>query len=175
MCSSDLPPFVSDAWSLARNEGEEEGLIFEEGRKAFPPRASSNTPCSHHPLPPPRWGGPRSTPGPAGAAGGRTRALPRRAGPARRARAGLAGTPRRRRAEAAAAAAVWNHFQYSIFWPCLVRAQSGRPAAHPTASGWDEELLDRAAGVRLPRQGRSESSFRTDPSTCPIMPRHRYR
>ena len=29
--------------------------------------------------------------------------------------------------------------------------------------------------VRLPRPGRSESSFRTDPSACPIMLRHRYR
>ena len=34
-----------------------------------------------------------------------------------------------------------------------LRAHSGRPAAHPTATGWDEELLDRAAGVRLPGRG----------------------
>ena len=56
-----------------------------------------------------------------------------------------------------------------------VRAHPGRPAALPKATGWDEELLARTAGVRLPRQGHSESSFRTDPSVCPIMLRHRYR
>ena len=32
-----------------------------------------------------------------------------------------------------------------IFEPCLVRAHLGRPAALPTATGWGEELLDRAA------------------------------
>ena len=37
---------------------------------------------------------------------------------------------------------------------------AGRPASHPTATGWDEELRARTAGVRLPRQGHSESSFR---------------
>ena len=37
------------------------------------------------------------------------------------------------------------------------------------ATGWDEELLDRTAGA-LSQPGRSESSFRTDPSVCPIMP-----
>ena len=50
-----------------------------------------------------------------------------------------------------------------------------RPAALPTATGWDEELRARTAGVRLPRPGHYESSFRTDPSVCPIMLRHRYR
>ena len=51
-----------------------------------------------------------------------------------------------------------------ILQPCLVRDHPGRPAAHPTAVGWDEasELRARSAGVRLPRPGRSESSFRTD-------------
>ena len=47
----------------------------------------------------------------------------------------------------------------------LVRVHPGRPAALPTATGWDEELLAWTAGVRLPRPGHSESSFRTDPST----------
>ena len=37
-----------------------------------------------------------------------------------------------------------------VLSPCLVRIHPGRPAAHPTATGWDEELLDRTAGVRLP-------------------------
>ena len=57
----------------------------------------------------------------------------------------------------------------------LVRVYPGRPAAHPTATGWDEELRARIAGVRLPRPGNSESSFRTGPSVCLIMLRHRYR
>ena len=36
----------------------------------------------------------------------------------------------------------------------------GRPAAHPTAAGWDEELPapDRAADIRLPRPGRPDAS-----------------
>ena len=46
----------------------------------------------------------------------------------------------------------------------LLRVHPGRPAALPTATGWDEELRARTAGVRLPRPGHSESSFRTDPS-----------
>ena len=46
----------------------------------------------------------------------------------------------------------------------LVRVHPGRPAALPTATGWDEELRARTAGVRLPRPGHSESSFTTDPS-----------
>ena len=50
-----------------------------------------------------------------------------------------------------------------------VRVHPGRPAALPAASGWDEELRARTAGVRLPRPGHSESLFRTDPSVCPIM------
>ena len=57
----------------------------------------------------------------------------------------------------------------------LVRVHPVRPAALPTTTGWDEELRARTAGVRLPRPGHSESSFRTDPSVCPIMLRHRYR
>ena len=44
---------------------------------------------------------------------------------------------------------VWNHLQYSS------PAHPGRPAAHPTATGWDEELRARTAGVRLPRPGHS--------------------
>ena len=51
----------------------------------------------------------------------------------------------------------------------LVRVHPGRPEALPTATGWDEELRARTAGVRLPRPGHSESSFRTDPFVCPIM------
>ena len=31
-----------------------------------------------------------------------------------------------------------------------VRVHPGRPAAHPTAVGWGEELWARTAGVRLP-------------------------
>ena len=50
----------------------------------------------------------------------------------------------------------------------LVRVHPGRPAALPTAMGWDEELRARTASVLLPRQGHSDSSFRTDP----IMLRH---
>ena len=57
----------------------------------------------------------------------------------------------------------------------LLRVHPGRPAEIPTAAGWGEELRARTAGVRLPRPGRSESSFRTDPSVCPVMLRHRYR
>ena len=57
----------------------------------------------------------------------------------------------------------------------LVRVHPGRPAAFPTATGWDEELRARTASVRLPRPGHSESSFSTDPFVCPIMLRHRYR
>ena len=49
---------------------------------------------------------------------------------------------------------------------------SSRQAAHPTATGWDEELQARTACARLPWQGHFESlaseSFRTDPSVCPI-------
>ena len=68
---------------------------------------------------------------------------------------------------------VWNHFQYSC--PILVRVHPGRPAALPTATGWDEELRARTAGVRLPRPGHSESSFWTESSICPVMLSHRYR
>ena len=64
-----------------------------------------------------------------------------------------------------------------VLWSDLVRVHPGRPAAllTRTATGWDEELRARTAGVRLPRPERSESSFRTDPSLCPIMLRLRYR
>ena len=41
----------------------------------------------------------------------------------------------------------------------LARVHPGRPAALPTATGWDAELLTRTAGVRLPRPGHSESSI----------------
>ena len=44
-------------------------------------------------------------------------------------------------------------------------------AAHPTATGWDEELRARTAGVRLPRPGRSKSSF----GRIQVMLRHWYR
>ena len=57
----------------------------------------------------------------------------------------------------------------------LVRVHPGRPAALPTATGWDEELWALTASVRLARPGHSESSFRTDPSACLIMLHHRYR
>ena len=56
----------------------------------------------------------------------------------------------------------------------LVRVHLGRPVAHPLATGWDEELMALTGGVRLPRPGHSESSFRTDLSVCPITLRHRY-
>ena len=42
----------------------------------------------------------------------------------------------------------------------LVRVHLGRPAEHPTATGWDEELRARTAGVRLLLPGHSESSSR---------------
>ena len=45
---------------------------------------------------------------------------------------------------------VWNHFQYSIESD-LVRVHPGRPAAHPTATGWDEELRARSLPDRRPR------------------------
>ena len=35
----------------------------------------------------------------------------------------------------------------------LVTVHPGRPAALPTAAGWDEELRARTAGVRLPQPG----------------------
>ena len=79
------------------------------------------------------------------------------------------------------AALVRNYFQYS----CPIYSQSiRRPVAllrltarrYRDGLGHDEELRARTAGVRLPRQGpHSEPSFRTDPSVCPIMLRHRYR
>ena len=57
----------------------------------------------------------------------------------------------------------------------LVRVHPGRLAAPPMATGWDEEMRARTAGVPLPRPGHSESWFRTDPFVCPVMLRHRYR
>ena len=48
-------------------------------------------------------------------------------------------------------------------------------SSQSSSGPWDEELRARTVGVRLPRPGRSESSFRTDPSVCPVMLRHRYR
>ena len=59
-----------------------------------------------------------------------------------------------------------------LLWSDLVHP--GRSAAHLTATSWDEELLARTAGLRLPRPGHSKSSIKTDPSVCPIMLRHRY-
>ena len=50
---------------------------------------------------------------------------------------------------------------------------AGRPAAHPTATGWDEELRARTAGVPVTTTA-AGPSFKTDPSVCPIMLRHRY-
>ena len=47
---------------------------------------------------------------------------------------------------------VWNRFQDPK--SCLVRAQLGRPAAPPTATGWGEELLDRAVRHRPHGTGR---------------------
>ena len=46
-----------------------------------------------------------------------------------------------------------------ILWSDLVRAHPGRPAALPTATGWEEELLDRAAGV-YDYRGRGTPSHR---------------
>ena len=43
-----------------------------------------------------------------------------------------------------------------ILYSDLVRVHPGRPAAYPTATGWDEELQARTAGVRATR---SESSL----------------
>ena len=62
-----------------------------------------------------------------------------------------------------------------ILWSDLATVHPGRLAVHPTAAGWDEELRTRTAGVRLPRLGRSESLFRTDPSIFQVMLSHRYR
>ena len=42
-----------------------------------------------------------------------------------------------------------------ILWSDLVRGHPGRPAALPTATGWDEELLDRAVRHRPHGPGRS--------------------
>ena len=38
----------------------------------------------------------------------------------------------------------------TILWSDLVRVHPGRPAALPTATGWDDKLRARSAGVRLP-------------------------
>ena len=42
----------------------------------------------------------------------------------------------------------------------LVRTHPGRPAAHPTATGWDEGLLGRASGVRHDYRGTGAPSLR---------------
>ena len=55
----------------------------------------------------------------------------------------------------------------------LVRVRPGRPAALPTATAGKRSCGPRC--LRLPRPWHSESSFRTDPSVCPIMLRHRHR
>ena len=68
--------------------------------------------------------------------------------------------------------AVTQWHLFGITSNILVRVHLGQPAALPTATGsrgWDEELRARTAGVRLPRPGHSESSFRSHPSVCPIM------
>ena len=52
------------------------------------------------------------------------------------------------------------------------QSASGPAGAHPTAVGWDEELLAGTASVRLPPPGRSESSFRTDPGLSSHMTCH---
>ena len=46
---------------------------------------------------------------------------------------------------------IRNHFQCCGYSECKVRGRipAGRSAVHPTATGWDELLLDRTAGVRL--------------------------
>ena len=68
---------------------------------------------------------------------------------------------------------VWNHLQH--FYSCLVRAHLGRPAALPTATGWGEELLDRAASVLLPQPGRREELLLALDRAAGVLlpPRHR--
>ena len=63
----------------------------------------------------------------------------------------IAGT-RRLAGHTASPSGVW-----AMIW------LGGRVAAAGTGPG---------AGARLPRPGRSESSFRRDPSVCPVMLRH---
>ena len=59
------------------------------------------------------------------------------------------------------------------------RQSQGSPAAHPhatlAATGWDEELLDRGAGVQLQRLGHSESPLGRIHPTRPTLLRGRYR
>ena len=58
----------------------------------------------------------------------------------------------------------------------LVRSSlSSSGPAGGASEGWDKKLRARTAGVRLPRPGHSESWFKTVPSICPVMLRHRYR
>ena len=66
---------------------------------------------------------------------------------------------------------VWNHFQHSSL-VLSVPTRAGRRRIRRLRAG---TRSCGTAGVRLPRPGRSESSFRTDPFTCPMMIRHRYR
>ena len=53
------------------------------------------------------------------------------------------------------------HLVFGITSDTLVRSSQrlrvhlGRPAAHPTATGWEEDLRARTAGVRLPRPARA--------------------
>ena len=75
-------------------------------------------------------------------------------------------------------AGIWNHFQHcrcwyseslpvlrvfgvQVFLPCMIRGRipAGRSAVHPTATGWDELLLDRTAGVRLTIGSFSRETF----------------
>ena len=53
--------------------------------------------------------------------------------------------------------------------------QPSNQAAHPAATGWDEELLNRAAGVQLPRPGHSESPLGRIHPIRPALLRRRYR
>ena len=47
----------------------------------------------------------------------------------------------------------------------LVRVHPGRPAALPTATGWDEELRAWTSGLRLPRPGHSDPYVRSCSAT----------
>ena len=55
----------------------------------------------------------------------------------------------------------------------LVRVHPGRPAAPPTATGWDEELRARTAAGPPVYHYRGLGT--PSPSVCPVMLRDRYR
>ena len=78
---------------------------------------------------------------------------------------------------------IIDHFPYKYFcWgPTDNTVRSYQRSSGPAGGASDGCGLgrgaagpDRRCAVRLPRQGHSESSFRTDPSVCPVMLRHRY-